>query len=297
MNNLVFHIGYHKTATTWLQTGYFSEHPEITLVANFREPWHDEFLSYLIQTPEKIFSIPQCQNIFKKQMSSLNINAHNVLVTSAERLSGHPFSGGYDSYKLANRMHSCFPNARILIGIRNQMDIIFSVYKQLIQEGYLGTFEDLINSKQWKSVAFSLEMYKYELLIARYFELFSKKNVLILAYEDLLKNKIEYIKRISNFLNIIYFESSNFNHITNKGIREDEIATTLFLNHFRKTELNPFPLFQLSSKAIERLRKITTVFPHKKTIINDHKEFIKQYYAPSNASLRKLLEMKLDGYP
>lgn len=297
MDNLVFHIGYHKTATTWLQAGYFSEHPKILLVADYRKPWQDEYLSYLIQTSEKTFSVRQCQTFFEKRLDALSDVDNKVLVTSAERLSGHPYSGGYDSFILANRINSCFPKSKIIIGIRNQAEMIISVYKQLVEEGYPGTFNDLINSASWKGTTFSLEMYKYDLLIGKYFDLFSKNNVLVLVYEELLKGRVEYIKRLSNFLDIAYFEPSNFYETTKKSRSDKEISATRLLNHFRKTELNPFPLLQLRQKTINELRKVLPRFVRKNMINYDYQNYIEKYFASSNASLKKILKMELPDYP
>ena len=58
-----------------------------------------------------------------------------IPVLSYERLSGNPHSGGYDSKEIANRLVQVFPDAKILIVIREQKDIILSTYKQYIIEG------------------------------------------------------------------------------------------------------------------------------------------------------------------
>ena len=38
--NIVFHIGHHKTASSWLQEIYFTNHPDINLINNYFEPWN-----------------------------------------------------------------------------------------------------------------------------------------------------------------------------------------------------------------------------------------------------------------
>jgi hypothetical protein len=297
MKDLVFHIGHHKTATTWLQSGYFSEHPEVVLAADFQQPWNDEFLFYLIGSTERTFSVSRCQSIFEKQLSTLAFDSNKVVIVSAERLSGFPYSGGYDSYILANRIYSCFPESKIIVSIRNQIDMIISVYKQLVGAGYPGTFGNLINSTHWRSTAFSLDMYKYELLISKYFELFTKEKVLVLIYENLLKSKFDYVNQISSFLNIEYFEASNFNFIVGAAKPGKQILTSRLLNYFRKSEMNPFPLLQLNSATLNWLEKIIPVFLSDLRIDNGHLRYLKQYYAPSNILLRKLLREPLIEYP
>jgi len=48
--NLAFHIGCHKTGTTWLQQTYFNHHPDIQLLADPSKPWDNPFLRYLVAT-------------------------------------------------------------------------------------------------------------------------------------------------------------------------------------------------------------------------------------------------------
>ena len=56
-------------------------------------------------------------------------------VVSFERFSGNPFSGGYDSKEIANRLAEVFPGARVLVVIREQRSMIVSTYKQYVREG------------------------------------------------------------------------------------------------------------------------------------------------------------------
>jgi Sulfotransferase family len=297
MKDLVFHIGHHKTATTWLQTGYFSEHPQIRLAAEFHTPWNDAFLAHLIGSTERSFSVSECRSILEKKLLSVTDDPHKVIAISAERLSGHPYSGGYDSYIIANRIHACFPEARIIMSIRNQIDMLISVYKQLVLEGYLGTFTDMIGCRQWKGTAFSLDMYKYDRLISRYIELFSRERLLILTYENFLNNKIGYINLLSNFLGVPYFEASNFNTVVNQATSERQIRATRVLNYFRKSELNPFPLLEITPSISRRLEKIFAKVLGDLRFDDEQLEYLRRYYAPSNVVLRKLLNDDLEGYP
>ena len=45
-------------------------------------------------------------------------------VLSAERLSGNPHSGGYDSLQTAERLHRLFPQAKVLVVVREQTEEI-----------------------------------------------------------------------------------------------------------------------------------------------------------------------------
>ena len=58
-----------------------------------------------------------------------------VPVLSNEEFSGNPHSGSYQSLENARRLHRIFPEAKVLIVIRRQVDQILSSYKQYVSRG------------------------------------------------------------------------------------------------------------------------------------------------------------------
>ena len=297
MKELVFHIGLHKTGTTWLQKNFLSKHPGIELVTNYSTPWDDAFLKYLIGTTERKFDILQCRKILNNRLPKDQPTSKKIFLVSAERLSGHPYSGGYDSFNLSERIHSCFPEAQIIFTIRNQVDIILSAYKQLVLEGYRGTLSELIRTKHWKGVGFSLDMYEYNLIIEKYYSLFSPDKVLVLLHEDFKKNPILFVQMISNFLNVTHFVPSNIKTATHKSLKDSDIAFIRVLNHFRKSELNPFPLLEINNKLLKFIRGFLAIFPNKMTLFNmKDQDYIREYYKQSNLRLKKLLNYDFSEY-
>ena len=298
MKDVIFHVGHHKTATSWLQSRYFIDHPQINLISNSKAPWDDKLLNYLIGSTQRNFNTSRCIKIFNDQLQSDEEDHINMI--SAERLSGHPFSGGYDSFIIAERIYSCFPKAKIIIVVRNQIDMLRSIYQQLVKEGYLGNFTDFIKSKRWKGTTFSMDFLEYDLLISKYIELFSEKNVLILVYEDLRKNQQMYLNSISSFLNIEGIDYRSNDDRVNKSLKNTQIRAMRLINQFRKTELNPFPIIKIHKKFVNGLSRILSpcfVFAKPELIENDEIEYIKSYYSESNQRLRKLLSRDLLQYP
>ena len=128
---IAFHIGLHKTATTWLQSVYFDKHPEIKVINNYTNPWNDELIRYLVLEDSHSF----CKNTFiemvKKRVFRRDLVGHKGLyLISAERLSGHPLSGGFDREKIALNIDKAFPESKKIIFIRSQIDQIESTYQQ-----------------------------------------------------------------------------------------------------------------------------------------------------------------------
>lgn len=300
MDSPIFHIGHHKTATSWLQDYYFSMHPDINVISDYREPWKDPFLKYLIASSERKFSVRRCQEVFEKQLSTVH-QPETKTVVSAERLSGAPFSGGYDSFILAERIHACFPNARIIMAIRNQSTMIRSLYKQQIREGYIGLFSDFVyTAHSWSGTVFSLDMLEYDLLINKYLDLFSTSNLLVLVYEDFIRDPAVFLNNISDFLGISTFESPDTGRKINKGRNDSKTKRKRLLNHFRKSDMNPFPLISLSEGSRRKLyRALSPLYAlsKKELIAAADLEYIKNYYREPNKRLRSLLQRELPDYP
>jgi hypothetical protein len=298
MKNLAFHVGHHKTATTWLQRRYFARHPQINLVSNYRAPWDDRFLCYLIGSTDRSFSPMRCTELLSEQLQIREDNHVNLI--SAERLSGHPYSGGYDSYLIAERIHSCFPEARIMIAVRSQVAMLRAMYKALVRQGYLGTFSDLVSSKRWRGTAFSMDFLEYDLLVSKYVELFSEKNVLVLVYNDLRQDPRLYLNQISSFLTIGAFDYCDQGERVNVGLKDNRIRAMRHLNHFRQTELNPFPIFRLPHKLVRGLSRMLSPFLllSGSGLMRDSEiEYVRSYYSESNQRLRGILRRDLSGFP
>jgi hypothetical protein len=105
----VFHVGLHKTATTFLQMQIF---PQLVGVG-------------FVPPPARVRSILALAG------------SSSTLVVSDEGLSGIPFEPGWLAQFEANmrglaRLH---PGAGIIIGFRSHADLIRSIYKQYLHEG------------------------------------------------------------------------------------------------------------------------------------------------------------------
>ena len=130
MARTLLHIGYHKTATTWLQEVLFNDTEK-----GFYSPWNrsqitEDFIKPNALTFNPLKTIARYENgISKAAQDNL------VATVSHERLSGYPASGGFDSKLIADRLFASFEKASVLIIIREQKSIIRSWYQQYIKDG------------------------------------------------------------------------------------------------------------------------------------------------------------------
>ncbi len=246
----VFHIGFHKTATSWLQKTYFTEHPNIALLSNSGKPWNDPFLNYLITTPDAVFDLDIARSLFSIRIDSGDFPDINdrVPMFSAERLSGHPISGGFDSIRIAERIHSAFPASRIVCVVRNPRDAIWSVYKQMVAEGFPGTLNDLLNQTPWKTTCFRLDYFDFDRLLEKYIQLYGEDRICVLRYEAMQRDMAGCLEKICSFLKIPFVFPQQARKRVYPSLPDASVGFVRRLNYLHKTELYPLPLYNLGMR-------------------------------------------------
>lgn len=296
--NFLFHIGFHKTASTWLQEGLWAEHPDLCLLNGFRTPWEDPVIRELVQPSGGRNEIQVIRRLLRARVREAHMRKpFRVGVVSAERLSGHPFSGGYDGQSIARRISLAFPKAKVVIGIRDQRKLIPSIYSELVKEGYPGTYGDLCATSSWKGSGFRFEMFMFDRLVSVYHDLLGRENVLVLPHEMLANNPEAYLESICRFAGIQFFKPSNLGFVSNPRPSGARRRALRFMNRFRRTELNRFPLIRIGDALRMRIVSIMSrlmVQPEREPEIPSA---IIPAFSSSNRRLARLTGLKLDGYP
>lgn len=195
------HIGYHKTGTSWLQTFLFENE-----AAGFCTP-----ISRKRELPEALilphhldFDGAALRELFAPKLEDASTRGL-VPIVSAERLSGNPHSGGYDSHDIAERLREVFPQARVLAVIREQKSMILSTYKQYVRVGGTCRLRDYLQPPYYRgrmplrTPLFQFEYFRYDRLISLYQSLFGRDNVLILPYETFRADAPAFVSRIIEF--------------------------------------------------------------------------------------------------
>ena len=170
-NNLIIHIGHHKTGTTFLQNFIFPCYKELSVV----RAWYSH---------RKITEMP-----LKK----------NILITD-EGISGNPFRGNYfDEFeKNIVNIKKLYGDVKILVGFREHSSMILSLYKQHLHEkGYL-TLEEFFNKQNTGLIR------QEELKFLIRVEILKKHFTHIFVYlqEDLKSNIDLFITKLSHFIGV-----------------------------------------------------------------------------------------------
>lgn len=188
MSDLFFHIGLHKTGTTYLQREYFPLLP----------------INYM-----------RGSDAYFKLIREMGSSQEKILI-SEENLSGELFS----TDKLAQfkstvkAIAESHPNATILIGFRKHADFLLSAYKQLLHQGGVLSFNEFFNLSN--EGILSTEDINFKNMIDYLNEHF--KNVFIYTIDDVRDIK-KFDKAVSKLLGVNPVDPSEKQKQINKSIK------------------------------------------------------------------------------
>lgn len=292
---MYWHIGLHKTATTWLQDKIFKVHPEVFVVNNTKKPETTPLLNMIIASNSYLYS----KEAAAREFNLLQFNECQKKVISAERLSGHPASGHYDQKTIAQRIAELDSDAKIILSIRRQDTLIPSIYKQLLKAGLIATLQNLLESKSWKLRGFDLDAYHFNKIVEFYFSLFGSQNVHICYFEELQTSPLTYLDKMFHFIGIKNsIVEETYRTLINPSIDDATQKQQLAINYFRKSEFS-YELLPQSLLDISQLLplkdKVTDALPE--TLITEGiSEYLKIYFHESNSDLRSLLPDLPESY-
>jgi Sulfotransferase family len=256
------HIGYHKTGTNWLQEELFGN-PRTGYRWLGKQPLSHP-VHTLVRARPFAFDAVAVRSEFEPMLAQAE-GAGLLPVVSFPRLSGHPYSGGYDSRVIADRIAQVFPEALILIVIREQRSMIVSTYKQYVSAGGEAKLEHFLRpakQREWRVPGFDYGHFAYDGLIAHYRSVYGADGVLVLPYELLAADGPGFVEAIARFAGreIPPDEIAGlpFDVRTNKAQSALAIEVARPLNRFRgRSDLNPEPLLEsrVLSKAATRIRR------------------------------------------
>ncbi|MGB3406090.1 MAG: hypothetical protein WBA67_01210 [Jannaschia sp.] len=237
----LIHIGYHKTATSWLQQRVFQPETGFAPVLSHQEVWD------LIVRPHGLsFDPAPARALVSERIAGLADGLAPVI--SSEVLSGHPFFGGRGSEIYAARLEQIFPGTRILVTIRNQFRIIPSVYMQYLQRGGTLTAAAFLSGIDEPGFhGFDAAHFHYDRLIGCYDTLFGDANVHVLTQEAVARDGEAAVAALADFAGATRFQGlgPDAQSAYAPSYPESGAAILRRINHVRPSILNPVPVVSL----------------------------------------------------
>jgi Sulfotransferase domain len=169
-------LGAQKSGTSWAYTCLY-EHPEICMPV---KEIHFFSRSRYVQ------GITWYEDYFKKCGSAKKWGEWSTSYLYSE--------------DTPERIHTHYPDAKLLVILRNPIDRAYSQYRNAIRAGEIpksATFESY--HKQERSV---IAQGLYAVQLERFLKYFQRDQLCILIYEDIAKDPIEFMQKIYTFLDI-----------------------------------------------------------------------------------------------
>lgn len=191
MGDVVLHVGLHKTGTTFLQQAIFPKLQNVNYIHIGGKP------------------------VLIEEFLSIEIQENMINLISGERLSGKPYiipNDHQDRYRIADRLKKLFPQAKIIVGVRNTEDWYRSLYKQYCK--MRGTANRLYFDEHFDDGYLDNKGY-----VAYLREIFP--DVYVYHYEHLNENSQRFVEGICDFIGT---ETPAFeNKIYNKSMTEGQL--------------------------------------------------------------------------
>jgi hypothetical protein len=196
---VVLHVGYPKTASTWLQDTIFGN-PDSGFVIPWENARAQAVASFVAVNP---FSddVESARDFFGEGLRRA-AGAPGVPILSEETFCGDPIQRRYTGRDTADRLHSVFPRAKVLMGVREQKGMAISLYRQYILEWGVLPLE-LFLGRGDEPISFSPilrpDFLEFDRTVGYYQKLFGRENVLVLPIEQLQRDPQGFVGTILEF--------------------------------------------------------------------------------------------------
>lgn len=298
----LFHIGYHKTGSTWLQKAVFPHIRNWALVPR-------RFTMEELVKPRPFDFDPQ------RARQALEGGFGDSVLVSEEELSGNPHAAGLNglmSREVADRLHSVAPQGRVLIFVRNQIEAMASLYVQYVKRGgNYGPRRYLLGraGEVFRDPFFSWAHLDYWPLVRYYQELFGTDRVWVVPYERLTKDSASLLDELATGLGWDLDWDAVSPGIVNPGYGRNTLRMARFLHAFHphvfahKYTLLPVPgMFRRAKRLLRQLNR--TPLAGRKVRpedLLDSRSLLaaRDYFRSSNQRLQEGIsaDLSLYGYP
>lgn len=172
--DIVIHIGLHKTGTTFLQKIIFPKLKNVNFICQYN-------------------------TTNRNQLLTCRLEKNKVNLISEEGLTRHNFRDNNETsmVEIANRIHKVFPNARIILVLRDKTEWLTSLYKMNCKYDYDYWYDNIFRSED-------LSFNSYVEYLQKLF-----KNVLVLDYALLKYDPKRFVRTICDFIGVKVPEFDN----------------------------------------------------------------------------------------
>ncbi len=312
----VLHVGWQKTGSTWLQKSVFPRLPDVEFIGKRypmrAEDWSLQLFNTIHFVDDLEFSADRIAEVVRAHTAHVPLS--KVRVLSGEGLVGNPWHAGFDSKRNADRLQAIFGPAKILFTVRNQGDMLESLYKQYLLEGGTCRFETLLSTRS-QHADFRMEHLQYPRLIRYYESLFGADQVRVIPYELLVNEPQQFVDLICEFIGVDRWTLNESQRgYVRRGFSPNLCRYMRYINYVAKSNFNPAGFFgQRPSANWPRVKQALHPYTWATTIADweerlgrrrellapEQRHRIQDYYRAGNQQLQPYVPYDLGafGYP
>jgi len=154
-----------------------------------------------------VYNAADVKKRFQKyfDIAQKDLRYHTVGLSSENM--GFQYNYGVDTYEKARRLHKIFgSDTSILLIVRDQKSLLTSLYKEMIRQGYTGTFSDFLEyTYNYKDRNWFFE-FCYDKVYDLYSSFFGEANIHVVTFELLLEDRVEFLKQVSTAIGVDYYD-------------------------------------------------------------------------------------------
>lgn len=225
------HLGYGKTATTWLQDIFFpalAREENITFLGKTSANYPEWLLN--LHYLDDICFYNRCDHIKDELQSVIAKSKYDKVLISSEA-----FTNSYSIYNQANRLRKVLPEANIILVVRSPIDLVIDKYKYMVYDSnYLEKFENSFTEDRriyvpYKNPPTFLSDFFYDEVEQFLKTLFQTLNVL--QYELFRDDKRIFLEKMCELLDVGFVDTSiHYDEYVNKNISDDDLEKQRVLN-------------------------------------------------------------------
>lgn len=296
MRRVLLHVGYPKTATTWLQKVVLPRHDQLALLRHRSSgcDWIQRVLAdhALDFDPERYRAAIE---------ESLRAAAGRVAFISHEAYLGDPFLGAPNGEASARRLHTLFPDARVLIVIREQGAMIDSLYRQYVQEGGTASPQQLFADPSALRVRFARGYLAYDGAVDRFAAHFGRERVRVMLFEDLRASPQRFVDELCEMAGVAPLSLGGADsEARNVGLSPPSLRLLRVANRLLESSFQPRALLPIRSRSLRRFlqRRVDPLLASRRdrpVVPESLRESLRESYRPNNRRLRDELGLAVDA--
>lgn len=190
----VIHVGYSKAMSAWLQR-LFNENQEIFYVrkTNYFIPYFDNYQKGIEYYQKYFFEADKYKVVLESDEHLLMPGLHRGIWINTTNLDLVT--------KTMTRIQETLSEVKVILVIRNQVDMIISKYVQYVRGGGKLSVDSFLDEILYKGNNYLKYCdYRYSEVIQILWKIFTKNNVYIIILEEFKRNQEKVLNEISDFI-------------------------------------------------------------------------------------------------